>query len=215
MSRCILKPREELEAKVSELVVGYDRPFAIWFFQVFGGQDKDGDYTVLIDEWGSPEDIALKMVQYMDTENDFNQLIYSSVCDSECPQTRYKTGQVLDYRTTKLTKEGIGMFQKLTEDDTRDLAIWLTDLLVELGYVKDCTDTNDEEELEVQDMIVEAIEDCGVRGGSELVVASIADSMMMMGLQTYAWDLDQEARTDVENHLSEKIKQFGEERCLS
>ena len=104
-------------------------------------------------------------------------------------------------------------YKNLSEDDKRDLSIWLTDTLVELGYVKDCTDTDDQEEFEVQDMIVEAIEDCGVRGGSELVAASIAQNMMDMGLQTYSWDLDNDVRIDVQNRIAQKIAQFGEERC--
>ena len=57
MSRCILKPKEELKDKVSELVVGFDPPLNVWFIQVFGGQDKYGDDIVLIDEWVSPVEI--------------------------------------------------------------------------------------------------------------------------------------------------------------
>ena len=44
-----------------------------------------------------------------------------------------------------------------TNDDTRDLSIRILDKLVEAGYVKDCTDTNDETEFEVQDIIHEEI----------------------------------------------------------
>ena len=44
-----------------------------------------------------------------------------------------------------------------TYDDTRDLSIRILDKLVEAGYVKDCTDTNDETEFEVQDIIHEEI----------------------------------------------------------
>ena len=44
-----------------------------------------------------------------------------------------------------------------TYDDTRDLSIRTLDKLVEAGYVKDCTDTNDETEFEVQDIIHEEI----------------------------------------------------------
>lgn len=104
---------------------------------------------------------------------------------------------------------------KTTEDDRRDLSIWITDALVELGYVKDCTDTNDEEEFEVQDMIVEAIGECIARKRTDLIAASIADNMMRMGLQTYSWDLDHEVRTDVESKINQKIVQFEEERCNS
>ena len=43
--------------------------------------------------------------------------------------------------------------KKLTEDDIRDIAIVITDKLVELKYVPDCIDTDDESEFEVQDAI--------------------------------------------------------------
>jgi len=45
----------------------------------------------------------------------------------------------------------------MTNDDTRDLAITITDKLVELGVIPDCIDTNDEDEFEVQDQIHEII----------------------------------------------------------
>ena len=38
-----------------------------------------------------------------------------------------------------------------TNDDTRDLAIQLTDKLVELGLIPNCIDTDNEDEFEVQD----------------------------------------------------------------
>ena len=44
-----------------------------------------------------------------------------------------------------------------TYDDTRDVAIRIVDRLVDLGIIKDCTDTDDETELEVQDIIQEEI----------------------------------------------------------
>lgn len=44
-----------------------------------------------------------------------------------------------------------------TEDDIRDIAIRITNKLIELGYVPDCTDTDDESEFEVQDSIVDII----------------------------------------------------------
>jgi hypothetical protein len=43
--------------------------------------------------------------------------------------------------------------EKLTADDIRDVAIRITDKLVELGYVPDCIDTDDEDEFIVQDII--------------------------------------------------------------
>lgn len=45
------------------------------------------------------------------------------------------------------------MSKQLTYDDTRDLSIKILDELVEKGYVKNCIDTDDESEFEVQDII--------------------------------------------------------------
>ena len=42
-------------------------------------------------------------------------------------------------------------------DSTRDIAIRCVDRLVKEGYVKDCTDTNDETEFSVQDIIHDEI----------------------------------------------------------
>ena len=39
-------------------------------------------------------------------------------------------------------------------DDCRDIAIRIVDKLVEEGYVKDCIDTDDETEFEIQDIIL-------------------------------------------------------------
>lgn len=44
-----------------------------------------------------------------------------------------------------------------TFDDTRDIAIRIVDRLVDLGIIKDCTDTDDETEFQVQDIIQEEI----------------------------------------------------------
>jgi hypothetical protein len=45
-------------------------------------------------------------------------------------------------------------FGVLTYDDINDISIRITDKLVKLGYVPDCTDTDNESEFEVQDIIV-------------------------------------------------------------
>lgn len=45
------------------------------------------------------------------------------------------------------------MHKQLTYDDTRDLSIKILDKLVENGFVKNCIDTNDETEFEIQDII--------------------------------------------------------------
>jgi hypothetical protein len=46
------------------------------------------------------------------------------------------------------------MAKKLSKDDRRDIAIAITNKLIKLGFVPDCTDTDDESEFVVQDMIV-------------------------------------------------------------
>lgn len=43
-------------------------------------------------------------------------------------------------------------------DTIRDISIQITNKLIELGYVPDCTDTDNESEFEVQDAIVEVLE---------------------------------------------------------
>lgn len=49
------------------------------------------------------------------------------------------------------------VMKNLTENDIRDIAIRITEKLVELGYVPDCTDTDNGQEFEVQDLIEETI----------------------------------------------------------
>lgn len=46
---------------------------------------------------------------------------------------------------------------KLDNDERRDIAINIVNKLVKLGYVPDCTDTDNESEFEVQDMIVKLL----------------------------------------------------------
>ncbi len=46
---------------------------------------------------------------------------------------------------------------KFTEDQIRDIAIRITDRLVELGFVPNCIDSDDETEFEVQDEINEIL----------------------------------------------------------
>jgi hypothetical protein len=43
-------------------------------------------------------------------------------------------------------------------DTIRDISIQITNKLIELGYVPDCTDTDNESEFEVQDAIVDVLE---------------------------------------------------------
>tara|TARA_Y100000401_G_scaffold109791_1_gene106344 strand:- start:561 stop:758 length:198 start_codon:yes stop_codon:yes gene_type:complete len=48
---------------------------------------------------------------------------------------------------------------KIIEDDLRDIAIQVVDLLIAKGHVPDCTDTDDPTEFEVQDIIVEGLKE--------------------------------------------------------
>lgn len=45
----------------------------------------------------------------------------------------------------------------MTSDDIKDLAISIVNELVLNGHVPDCTDTDDETEFEIQDIIVELL----------------------------------------------------------
>lgn len=45
----------------------------------------------------------------------------------------------------------------MNEDEIRDVSIRIVDKLVRMGIVKDCIDTNDQAEFEVQDAIVEIL----------------------------------------------------------
>jgi len=45
----------------------------------------------------------------------------------------------------------------ITEDDIRDIAIKITDILVDNGLIPDCTDTDNETEFNFQDEFFEII----------------------------------------------------------
>lgn len=47
--------------------------------------------------------------------------------------------------------------RKLDRDERQEIAIEITNKLIELGYVPDCTDTDDESEFEVQDLIAKIL----------------------------------------------------------
>ena len=57
----------------------------------------------------------------------------------------------------------MGKIIKLDKDERQEIGITITNKLIELGYVPDCTDTNDESEFEVQDMIAKVIKDLKLR----------------------------------------------------
>lgn len=44
-----------------------------------------------------------------------------------------------------------------TLDDIKDLSIIIVDKMVENGIIKDCTDTDDQTELDAQDVIIETL----------------------------------------------------------
>ena len=49
--------------------------------------------------------------------------------------------------------------KNIIEDDLRDIAIQVVDILIKKGFVPDCTDTDDPTEFEVQDIIVEGLKE--------------------------------------------------------
>ena len=49
--------------------------------------------------------------------------------------------------------------KKLDRDERQEIGITITNKLIELGYVPDCTDTDDESEFEVQDMVAKVIKE--------------------------------------------------------
>ena len=57
------------------------------------------------------------------------------------------------------TKKNTNELPKLKRDDRQDIAIAITNKLIELGYVPDCTDTDDESEFEVQDLIADVLKE--------------------------------------------------------
>lgn len=53
--------------------------------------------------------------------------------------------------------------RKLDRDERQEVGITITNKLIKLGYVPDCTDTNDESEFEVQDMVAKVIKKLKLR----------------------------------------------------
>jgi hypothetical protein len=49
-------------------------------------------------------------------------------------------------------------------DEIKDVSIRITNKLIEMGYVPDCTDTDNEDEFDVQDMIREVIVESNLKG---------------------------------------------------
>lgn len=54
-------------------------------------------------------------------------------------------------------------FKKLNRDERQEIGIAITNKLIEMGFIPDCTDTDDESEFEVQDMVAKVIKDLELR----------------------------------------------------
>ena len=63
----------------------------------------------------------------------------------------------VDFDTMTLVCNAVIKCVDERETDIRDSAIRITDALIEMGYVPDCTDTDDETEFEIQDRIVDIL----------------------------------------------------------
>lgn len=50
-------------------------------------------------------------------------------------------------------------FNKISRDERQEIGIAITNKLIEMGFVPDCTDTEDESEFEVQDMVASVIKE--------------------------------------------------------
>jgi hypothetical protein len=57
--------------------------------------------------------------------------------------------------------------RKLDRDERQEIGITITNKLIELGYVPDCTDTDNQSEFEVQDMVAEVIKKLKLRKKSK------------------------------------------------
>jgi hypothetical protein len=53
--------------------------------------------------------------------------------------------------------------RKLDRDERQEIGITITNKLIKLGYVPDCTDTDNQSEFEVQDMIAKVIKKAKLR----------------------------------------------------
>ena len=57
----------------------------------------------------------------------------------------------------------MGKIIKLDKDERQEIGITITNKLIELGYVPDCTDTDNQSEFEVQDMVADVIKKLELR----------------------------------------------------
>ena len=52
---------------------------------------------------------------------------------------------------------------KLDRDERQEIGITITNKLIKMGYVADCTDTENQSEFEVQDMIAKVVKKLKLR----------------------------------------------------
>jgi hypothetical protein len=64
--------------------------------------------------------------------------------------------------------------KKLSRDDRMDIAIDIVNELVSLGYVADCTDTDDDSEFNVQDVIERILKSSKLRKKVEVILNNIS-----------------------------------------
>jgi hypothetical protein len=64
--------------------------------------------------------------------------------------------------------------KKLTRDDRMDIAIEIVNELISLGYVADCTDTDDDSEFNVQDVIERILKSSKLRKKVEVILNNIS-----------------------------------------
>jgi hypothetical protein len=64
--------------------------------------------------------------------------------------------------------------KKLTRDDRMDIAIEIVNELIALDYIPDCTDTDDDSEFNVQDVIERILKESKLRKKEEVVLNNIS-----------------------------------------
>jgi|DEB0MinimDraft_12_1074336.scaffolds.fasta_scaffold00751_15 hypothetical protein len=72
------------------------------------------------------------------------------------------------------------MYHKLNNDDIADIAINAVEEMVSNGFIKNCTDTDDTEEMDVQDIIRETIAKMLVERNPHLINLDDSDIKEML-----------------------------------
>lgn len=102
MSRCSVKPREDHDFEISEVVLGWDRPLQRWFFQVW----KPDSAEPFIDEWCENMRLLELFLAYADQKNEFTRYIGSAILTDRCPMKAYNhPTQWMHWETTKLNPQ--------------------------------------------------------------------------------------------------------------